>query len=85
MTASSSWLTHHVRAVMLVIGGLCALGVAAVLRLPVAIFPDLTVPRIIIDAEGGDAPAQNVLVSVTTLPIACWAKLSGDAPWYSAG
>ena len=51
---TSSWLTHHVRAIMLVIAGLCALGIVAVLRLPVAIFPDLAVPRIIIDAEGGD-------------------------------
>ena len=61
----TSWITHHVRAIMLVIAGLCALGIMAMLRLPVAIFPDLTVPRIIIDAEGSDAPAQNVLVSVT--------------------
>ncbi|MHB8636181.1 MAG: efflux RND transporter permease subunit [Fimbriimonadaceae bacterium] len=64
MTAGS-WLTHHVRAIMLVIGGLCALGVVAIVKLPVAIFPDLAVPRIIIAAEGSDAPAQNVLVSVT--------------------
>src|SRR5579872_4727576 len=59
------WLSHHVRAVMLTVFGLCALGVYFVLKLPVAIFPDLTVPRIIIAAEGGDAPSQNILVSVT--------------------
>ncbi len=59
------WLSHHIRAVLLVVASLCLLGIYLVLQLPVAIFPDLTVPRIIIAAEGGDAPAQNVLVSVT--------------------
>lgn len=59
------WLTHHVRALMLVIAGLCLLGVYLVLKLPVAIFPDLAVPRIIVAAEGGDAPAENILISVT--------------------
>lgn len=59
------WLSHHIRAVLLLVGGLCLLGVYLVSKLPVAIFPDLTVPRIIIAAEGGDAPAQNILVSVT--------------------
>lgn len=61
----TEWLNRHARAVMLVISGLCALGVFAAFKLPVAIFPDLTVPRIIVDAEGTDSPAQNVLVSVT--------------------
>lgn len=59
------WLSHHVRALMLLVGGLCLLGVYLVFRLPVAIFPDLTVPRIIVAAEGGDAPAENILVGVT--------------------
>jgi CzcA family heavy metal efflux pump len=59
------WLTHHIRAVLLLVAGLCLLGIFLVFQLPVAIFPDLTVPRIIIAAEGGDAPAENILVSVT--------------------
>jgi CzcA family heavy metal efflux pump len=59
------WLSHHVRGLMLIVGGLCLLGVYLVFRLPVAIFPDLTVPRIIVAAEGGDAPAENILVGVT--------------------
>lgn len=59
------WLTHHIRGIMLVVAGLCTLGIYLVFKLPVAIFPDLTVPRIIIAAEGGDAPAQNILIGVT--------------------
>lgn len=59
------WLQQHVRLVLLVVGGLCALGGFIAANLPVAIFPDLKIPRIIMAAEGGDAPAENILVSVT--------------------
>ncbi len=59
------WLIRHVRAVGLLVVGLCLLGVFAATNLPLAIFPNLTVPRIIVAAEGGDAPSENVLVSVT--------------------
>ena len=57
--------SHHVRALALVVGGLCLLGFIIVMNLPVAIFPDLTIPRIIIAAEGGDAPTDTVLLTVT--------------------
>lgn len=63
--SSLHWLRHHVRGIMLIVAGLCVLGIYFVFKLPVSIFPDLTVPRIIVAAEGGDAPAQNILVGVT--------------------
>lgn len=59
------WSHRHFRAVSLLVLGLAVLGGLTALVLPVAIFPNLTVPRIIIAAEGGDAPAQNILVGVT--------------------
>ncbi|HTQ10459.1 MAG TPA: efflux RND transporter permease subunit [Fimbriimonadaceae bacterium] len=59
------WLSHHIRGILLLVAGLCLLGIYLVFKLPVAIFPDLTVPRIIIAAEGGDAPAENILIGVT--------------------
>jgi CzcA family heavy metal efflux pump len=55
----------HVRAVSLLLCGMCLLGAITLANLPVAIFPNLTIPRIIIAAEGGDAPAESILVSVT--------------------
>src|SRR5579862_3948402 len=60
-----TWLTEHVRGLMLLVGGLCVLGGLLAFRLPVAIFPTLAIPRIIVAAEGSDAPSQNVLVGVT--------------------
>lgn len=56
---------RHVRALLLIVGGLCILGGYVAFHLPVAIFPDLTIPRIVIAAEGGDAPADNILITVT--------------------
>lgn len=59
------WIEHHVRLVVLIVGSLCILGGYLSTRLPVAIFPDLQIPRIIIAAEGTDAPAQTILLGVT--------------------
>jgi CzcA family heavy metal efflux pump len=59
------WIQHHVRLVVLIVGSLCILGGYLSTRLPVAIFPTLQIPRIIIAAEGTDAPAQTILIGVT--------------------
>ncbi|MCA1594826.1 MAG: efflux RND transporter permease subunit, partial [Chloroflexi bacterium] len=58
-------LSLHARAVMFVTLGLCVIGIVSMITMPVAIFPRLTIPRVMIDASGGDAPAQTVLVAVT--------------------
>ena len=47
------------------IGALCALGGYFSQRLPVAIFPDLTAPRIIITGDAGDMPIPSMLATVT--------------------
>ncbi|MEA2553919.1 MAG: hypothetical protein QOJ65_2095 [Fimbriimonadaceae bacterium] len=59
------WIQLHVRLLVLIVGSLCVLGAFISTRLPVAIFPDLKIPRIIIAAEGTDAPAQTILIGVT--------------------
>jgi CzcA family heavy metal efflux pump len=59
------WATRHARAIALIVAGLIVMGVVTALSLPVAIFPNLAIPRIILAAEGGDAPANSVLISVT--------------------
>ena len=46
-------------------GLLSALGLYFAGHLPVAIFPNLTVPRIIITADSGDTPIPTVLANVT--------------------
>src|SRR5262249_51787840 len=44
---------------------LCAAGIYAALKLPIPIFPPASFPRIVIVVDDGEAPATQVLVSVT--------------------
>ncbi|MGB9773806.1 MAG: efflux RND transporter permease subunit [Bacteroidota bacterium] len=58
-------LRDHSRAVIFVSALIVAAGIFAALKLPAAIFPDVTFPRIVILADYGDEPAEKVLVTVT--------------------
>ncbi|MGI4792449.1 MAG: efflux RND transporter permease subunit [Janthinobacterium lividum] len=53
------------KAVLTLIVILCLLGGYFALHLPVAIFPQLTVPRIVISGDAGDIPIESTLVQVT--------------------
>jgi multidrug efflux pump subunit AcrB len=53
------------RAVVVLVGLLCAAGLYAAFQLPVAIFPQTDFPRVVIIIDDGVVPAQQVLVSVT--------------------
>ena len=53
------------RAVVVLVGLLCAAGLYAAFELPVAIFPQTDFPRVVIIIDDGVVPAQQVLVSVT--------------------
>lgn len=61
----SVFVWHHRKAALLVIGVLCLIGAYYSTHLPVAIFPNLMVPRIIITSDVGDAPIPTVLANVT--------------------
>ena len=59
------FIWHNRKAVLLLVALLCALGAFFYRTLPVAIFPDLTAPRIIITADAGDTPIPALLAKVT--------------------
>jgi CzcA family heavy metal efflux pump len=61
----SLFVWHHRKAALLIIVVLCLMGAYFSTHLPVAIFPNLTVPRIIVTADAGDTPAPIVLANVT--------------------
>lgn len=61
----SRFIWHHRKAALLAVGVLCVIGAYFSTHLPVAIFPNLMVPRIIITASVGDAPIPTVLANVT--------------------
>jgi CzcA family heavy metal efflux pump len=58
-------ISEQKRAVLVVIALLCAAGLYAAWRLPIAIFPSTDFPRIVITVDNGVVPAQQTLVAVT--------------------
>ncbi len=58
-------VSNQSRAVVVVIGLLCAAGLLAAFRLPIAIFPQTDFPRIVIIIDNGVVPAPQTLVAVT--------------------
>jgi multidrug efflux pump subunit AcrB len=58
-------VSHQSRAVLVIIGLICAAGLYAAWQLPIAIFPQTDFPRIVIIVDNGVAPAPQTLVSVT--------------------
>lgn len=59
------FVTHHARAVIVLVVLLCAAGLYAAWQLPTAIFPQTDFPRIVIIVDNGVVPAPQMLVSVT--------------------
>src|SRR5215467_14565284 len=58
-------VAYQSRAIVVIVGLLCAAGLYATWQLPVAIFPETDFPRIVIIVDNGEAPASQTLVSVT--------------------
>ncbi|PYP87397.1 MAG: AcrB/AcrD/AcrF family protein [Blastocatellia bacterium AA13] len=58
-------VSNQSRAVIVLVGLLCAAGVYAAFRLPISIFPETNFPRIVIIIDNGVVPASQTLVSVT--------------------
>jgi len=61
----SGFVQHYRKAILLLVVVLCLGGFYASQSLPVAIFPELTAPRIIVTADNGDAPIPIILANVT--------------------
>src|SRR5580658_8059342 len=59
------WTARHGKPIIFVILTLIAVGVYLALTLPVAVFPDTNFPRIVIGADNGVFPIDQMLVTVT--------------------
>ena len=59
------FIWHNRKAALLLVALLCAMGAFFYRTLPVAIFPDLTAPRIIVTADAGDTPIPSMLAKIT--------------------
>ncbi len=63
--APREWIENHRRSILFVISLLVAGGAVSILKLPVSLFPRTTFPRIVVNADAGDRPADRMVVEVT--------------------
>ncbi len=61
----SGWVQRYRKAILLLVVVLCLGGFYASQSLPVAIFPDLAAPRIIVTVDAGNTPIPTVLANIT--------------------
>jgi len=59
------WTARHGKPIIFVIITLVAVGIYLALTIPVAVFPDTNFPRIVIGADNGVFPIDQMLVTVT--------------------
>jgi len=62
---TGAWLTRHQRSILLLILILAAGGIAAAWNLPVALFPNMDFPRVVIAIDAGDRPIERMEAEIT--------------------
>lgn len=62
------WVGDHRRSLVFLFTALAAAGVALAFRMPVSLFPQVSFPRVVVSAESGDRPAEQMLFQ-TTIPV----------------
>jgi CzcA family heavy metal efflux pump len=61
----AAWVQTHRNSVLCLLALLVLGGMAAALRLPVALFPQVDFPRIVVSLDAGDRPAERMTMEVT--------------------
>jgi CzcA family heavy metal efflux pump len=61
----SAWLVVHRRSILFLIAVATFGGLVAAWQLPVALFPNIDFPRIAVNIDAGDRPADRMIVEVT--------------------
>ncbi len=59
------WAAYHRRSILFLVALLALAGVAASFKLPVALFPQVDFPRVVVSLETGDRPADQMVIAVT--------------------
>ncbi|MBB3227359.1 multidrug efflux pump subunit AcrB [Luteibacter sp. Sphag1AF] len=62
---SPPWIERHARTFVIVALALTLAGIMAALSLPVGLFPQVSFPRVVVDLEAGDRPADQMALLVT--------------------
>jgi CzcA family heavy metal efflux pump len=64
----TGWLQAHRRSILSMLALLAAGGIAAAFQLPVTLFPTVDFPRVVVNVDSGDRPADLMVLQVT-LPV----------------
>lgn len=59
------WAATHRRSILFLVAILALAGIAAGFKLPVALFPHVDFPRVVVSLEAGDRPADQMVIAVT--------------------
>jgi len=59
------WANRHARSILFLLAALVLAGVFCALSLPVSLFPKVNFPRVRVDLEAGERPAERMVVEVT--------------------
>src|SRR5438046_7622820 len=62
----TAWAHSHARSILFLLGALVLAGAVASFSLPVALFPQVSFPRVRITLDAGDRPAEQMTIEVTT-------------------
>jgi CzcA family heavy metal efflux pump len=62
----TDWAQSHSRSIVFLLAALVIAGAVSSLSLPVALFPQVSFPRVRISLDAGDRPAEQMAVEVTT-------------------
>jgi len=61
----SAWIQDHRRSILFLVATLAAIGIYAALNLPVSLFPTVDFPRVAVNLDAGDRPAEQMEMQVT--------------------
>ena len=61
----TNWIHSHHRSILFLLIALAVGGLASSLKLPVALFPQVHFPRVVVDFDSGDRPAERMATEVT--------------------
>jgi len=61
----TDWMQRHRRSILFLIVVLAMGGLAGSLKLPVALFPHVNFPRVVVNLDAGDRPAEQMAIEVT--------------------
>ena len=61
----TDWIQAHRRSILFLIIVLAMGGLAGSLKLPVALFPHVNFPRVVVNLDAGDRPAEQMAIEIT--------------------